>query len=179
MIDLESVDFSKGGGTVTVVAQDDRTGRVLMVAAADREALERTISTGEMHYLSRSRGPWHKGATSGNVDQAVLVGLRLVRDVLHEQQREDVVLVLRGVHAAAQLVAALPERAVEVRLPQRQLKPPRSSCHPRHGGVQGHSLVFSTLVRPWAQMTISDRIHNRGLPGPRSTAGRGMSLYLR
>jgi phosphoribosyl-ATP pyrophosphohydrolase/phosphoribosyl-AMP cyclohydrolase len=71
MIDLESLDFSKGGGTVTVVAQDDRTGRVLMVAAADREAIERTISTGEMHYRSRSRGLWHKGATSGNVQRVV------------------------------------------------------------------------------------------------------------
>ena len=39
----------------------------------------------------------------------------LVRDVLHEEQREDVVLVLGRVHAAAQLVAALPERGVEVR----------------------------------------------------------------
>ena len=38
----------------------------------------------------------------------------LVRDVLHEEQREDVVLVLGRVHAAAQLVAALPERGVEV-----------------------------------------------------------------
>ena len=38
----------------------------------------------------------------------------LVRDVLHEEEREDVVLVLGRVHAAAQLVAALPERGVEV-----------------------------------------------------------------
>ena len=57
-------------------------------------------------------------AALGHVDQAVRVSLGLVRDVLHEQQREDVVLVLRGVHAAAQLVAALPERAVQVRLLQ-------------------------------------------------------------
>ncbi len=71
MIDLDRLDFAKGGGTVTVVAQDHRTGRVLMVAAADREALERTVATGEMHYLSRNRGPWHKGATSGNVQRVV------------------------------------------------------------------------------------------------------------
>jgi phosphoribosyl-ATP pyrophosphohydrolase/phosphoribosyl-AMP cyclohydrolase len=67
MIDLDSLDFTKGGGVVTVVAQDDVTGAVLMVAFADREALARTISSGELHLLSRSRGPWHKGATSGNV----------------------------------------------------------------------------------------------------------------
>lgn len=65
------LDFSKGNGVVTVVAQDDRTGAVLMVAQADREALERTVATGEMHYRSRTRGLWHKGATSGNVQRVV------------------------------------------------------------------------------------------------------------
>lgn len=71
MIDLDALDYAKGNGLVTVVAQDAATGAVLMVAHADREALERTVSTGEMHYRSRTRGLWHKGATSGNV-QTVL-----------------------------------------------------------------------------------------------------------
>jgi phosphoribosyl-ATP pyrophosphohydrolase/phosphoribosyl-AMP cyclohydrolase len=71
MLDLDALDFAKGGGLVTVVAQDARTGAVLMVAHADREALERTVATGEMHYRSRTRGAWHKGATSGNVQRVV------------------------------------------------------------------------------------------------------------
>ncbi|HEU5174467.1 MAG TPA: bifunctional phosphoribosyl-AMP cyclohydrolase/phosphoribosyl-ATP diphosphatase HisIE [Gemmatimonadaceae bacterium] len=71
MLDLNSLDFGKGGGFVTVVAQDALTGAVLMVARADREALERTVATGEMHYHSRTRGLWHKGATSGNVQRVV------------------------------------------------------------------------------------------------------------
>jgi phosphoribosyl-ATP pyrophosphohydrolase/phosphoribosyl-AMP cyclohydrolase len=66
MVDLEALDFVTGGGRVTVVTQDSVTGVVLMVAGADRVALERTLATGEMHYTSRSRGLWHKGATSGN-----------------------------------------------------------------------------------------------------------------
>ncbi len=70
-LDLESLDFEKGGGFVTVVAQDASTRAVLMVARADREALERTIATGEMHYHSRSRGLWHKGASSGNVQRVL------------------------------------------------------------------------------------------------------------
>jgi phosphoribosyl-AMP cyclohydrolase / phosphoribosyl-ATP pyrophosphohydrolase len=70
-IDLSALDFEKAGGLVTVVAVDVTDGAVLMVAHADREALERTISSGEMHYRSRSRGPWHKGATSGNVQEVV------------------------------------------------------------------------------------------------------------
>ena len=71
MLDLTVLNFDKGGGLVTVVAQDARTGIVLMVAHADREALERTIETGEMYYRSRSRGLWHKGATSGNTQRVV------------------------------------------------------------------------------------------------------------
>jgi len=70
-LDLDSLDFAKGSGLVTVVAQDAESGAVLMVAHADREALERTLATGEMHYRSRTRGLWHKGATSGNVQQVV------------------------------------------------------------------------------------------------------------
>jgi phosphoribosyl-ATP pyrophosphohydrolase/phosphoribosyl-AMP cyclohydrolase len=71
MLDLNQLDFTKGGGLVTVVAQDAASGAVLMVAFADREALERTIATGEMHYRSRTRGLWHKGATSGNVQRVL------------------------------------------------------------------------------------------------------------
>ena len=71
MIDIDALDFTKGSGLVTVIAQDATTGAVLMVAHADREALEQTIATGEMHYRSRTRGLWHKGATSGNVQRVV------------------------------------------------------------------------------------------------------------
>jgi phosphoribosyl-AMP cyclohydrolase / phosphoribosyl-ATP pyrophosphohydrolase len=71
MLDLDRLNFTKGGGLVTVVAQDAATGVVLMVAHADREALAHTIDSGEMHYRSRSRGLWHKGATSGNVQRVV------------------------------------------------------------------------------------------------------------
>jgi phosphoribosyl-ATP pyrophosphohydrolase/phosphoribosyl-AMP cyclohydrolase len=70
-LDLDRLAFDKERGTVVVVAQDAATGRVLMVANADREALERTIETGEMHYRSRTRGLWRKGATSGNVQKVV------------------------------------------------------------------------------------------------------------
>jgi phosphoribosyl-ATP pyrophosphohydrolase/phosphoribosyl-AMP cyclohydrolase len=71
MLDLDALNFEKGNGTVTVITQDAASGVVLMVAAADREALERTLASGEMHYRSRTRGLWHKGATSGNVQRVV------------------------------------------------------------------------------------------------------------
>src|ERR1700682_2315747 len=70
-LNLDEVVFDDATKTVVVVTQDAATGRVLMVAHADREALARTIETGEMHYRSRSRGLWRKGATSGNVQRVV------------------------------------------------------------------------------------------------------------
>lgn len=73
MIDLDALDFAKNGGVVTVVTQDAVTGAVLMVAHADRAALARTTETGEMHYTSRTRGLWRKGATSGNVQHVVSI----------------------------------------------------------------------------------------------------------
>ncbi len=82
MLDLELIDFAKGSGLVTVVAQDATTGDVLMVAFADREALEATLRTGEMHYHSRTRGLWHKGSTSGNVQRVVSLTMDCDQDAV-------------------------------------------------------------------------------------------------
>ena len=61
-------------GLIPAVVQDARTGEVLMVAWMNAEALELTLTTGETHFWSRSRGAlWHKGATSGNVQRVVQV----------------------------------------------------------------------------------------------------------
>ena len=55
-------------GLIPAVAQDDRSGDVLMVAWMNREALRLTRQTGQAHFWSRSRKElWQKGATSGNV----------------------------------------------------------------------------------------------------------------
>ena len=69
--DVAALDFAKGGGLVTVVAQDAESDVVLMVAHANADAIAQTIASGEMHYTSRTRGPWHKGATSGNIQRVV------------------------------------------------------------------------------------------------------------
>lgn len=54
-------------GLVPVVAQSAGDGEVLMLAYANREALERTRETGQAHYYSRSREDiWQKGETSGH-----------------------------------------------------------------------------------------------------------------
>jgi phosphoribosyl-ATP pyrophosphohydrolase/phosphoribosyl-AMP cyclohydrolase len=63
-------------GLVPVVAQERRSGDVLMLAYADRDALARTLTTGEAHYYSRSRRAlWRKGESSGHVQRVVEVRL--------------------------------------------------------------------------------------------------------
>jgi len=53
---------------VPVITQDALSKEVLMLAYANREALEKTLETNQAHYYSRSRKElWHKGATSGHI----------------------------------------------------------------------------------------------------------------
>jgi phosphoribosyl-AMP cyclohydrolase / phosphoribosyl-ATP pyrophosphohydrolase len=69
---LDELDFHKGGGVLPVVAQHAHTGEVLMLAYANRDALERSLGEGVMCYWSRSRGElWRKGDTSGNLQRLV------------------------------------------------------------------------------------------------------------
>jgi phosphoribosyl-ATP pyrophosphohydrolase/phosphoribosyl-AMP cyclohydrolase len=66
-VNLDALRFDDAG-LVTCVCQDAVTGAVLMVAWANREALERTLESGRATFWSRSRGElWEKGASSGNV----------------------------------------------------------------------------------------------------------------
>src|SRR5207245_10706831 len=66
-------------GLVPCVTQDWSTGEVLTLAYMNREALDRTLETGEVHFWSRSRAElWRKGETSGNAQR--LRSLRYDRD---------------------------------------------------------------------------------------------------
>lgn len=79
---VDEMDFEKGNGLVTVVTQDVITGAVLMVAHMDREAVQKTLESGEMHYHSRTRGLWHKGETSGNTQSVVTLTPDCDRDAV-------------------------------------------------------------------------------------------------
>jgi phosphoribosyl-ATP pyrophosphohydrolase/phosphoribosyl-AMP cyclohydrolase len=73
MIDLATLRFDDRG-LLPVVVQDVGSSAVLMLAYADREAVEKTLSTGLAHFWSRSRSAlWQKGETSGNTLQVVEV----------------------------------------------------------------------------------------------------------
>jgi phosphoribosyl-ATP pyrophosphohydrolase/phosphoribosyl-AMP cyclohydrolase len=76
-------------GLVPVVAQDVRTGDVLMLAWANRDALERTLASGDGHYWSRSRQMlWRKGETSGHTQQVVEVRVDCDRDTVLYRVRQ-------------------------------------------------------------------------------------------
>ena len=54
-------------GLIPAIAQDWLDGAILMFAWMNKESLKKTLSTGEVHYWSRSRNEiWHKGSTSGH-----------------------------------------------------------------------------------------------------------------
>jgi len=71
---LDKLDFKKGKGLIPVVVQDAKTKETLMLAYANREAVEKTLTTGKGTYWSRSRNKlWVKGETSGNTQKIVSV----------------------------------------------------------------------------------------------------------
>lgn len=86
--ELDDVVFDDRG-LVPVIAQEADSGEVLMLAWADRQALDATLASGEAHYRSRSRGElWRKGATSGNLQAVVAVTLDCDGDAVLYQVRQ-------------------------------------------------------------------------------------------
>jgi phosphoribosyl-AMP cyclohydrolase len=92
---LDSLKYDSNG-LVPIVVQDHRNGEVLMLAWANREALEKTIATGKVHTYSRSRGRLAlKGESSGHFQH--------VKEILTDCDRDAVVI------KAEQIVAACHE----------------------------------------------------------------------
>jgi phosphoribosyl-AMP cyclohydrolase len=67
MIEL---NFSKGNGLIMTIAQDYKTGEVLMAAYMNKDSWDLTLKTNIVHYWSRSRNKlWKKGESSGNIQE--------------------------------------------------------------------------------------------------------------
>jgi len=70
-------------GLIPAIAQDAQDNAILMMAWMNRHSLELTVSTGEVHYWSRSRQEiWHKGATSGHIQKLKQLYYDCDRDVI-------------------------------------------------------------------------------------------------
>ncbi|NQK68570.1 phosphoribosyl-AMP cyclohydrolase [Streptococcus suis] len=77
------LNFEKQGGLIPVIVTDYQTGQVLMLAYMNQDAYEKTLSTRQMHYWSRSRQElWHKGATSGHFQEVVSIKTDCDNDTL-------------------------------------------------------------------------------------------------
>ena len=97
---LNKVNWAQDG-LVPAVAQDAGSGRVLTVAWMNREALKKTVQTGEAHYLSRSRRKlWRKGEESGHVQKVKAIRLDCDEDaILIEVQQTGGIACHTGRHS--------------------------------------------------------------------------------
>jgi len=76
-------DFEKMNGLIPVIAQDEKSGEVLMMAYMNEESYSRTLASGEAVYYSRSRQKlWHKGESSGCVQRVRSVRIDCDNDTL-------------------------------------------------------------------------------------------------
>jgi phosphoribosyl-AMP cyclohydrolase len=88
------LNFEKMGGLIPAIAQDDKTGEVLMLAFMNEEAWQTTLSTGLATYYSRSRNTlWVKGKTSGHVQK--------VKEIFIDCDEDSVLLKVEQVGGAA------------------------------------------------------------------------------
>jgi phosphoribosyl-AMP cyclohydrolase len=88
------LDFTKGNGLLPAIAQDYKTGKVLMLAYINEESWKKSLETGEVHYWSRSRSElWHKGGTSGNVQK--------IKEIYADCDNDAVVFVVDQIGGAA------------------------------------------------------------------------------
>jgi len=79
---IDAITFNDAG-LVPAIAQDTESGRVLMMAWMNEEAVEQTLATGFAHYYSRSRQmQWQKGESSGHVQKVVDIHLDCDGDTL-------------------------------------------------------------------------------------------------
>lgn len=88
------LDFSKTGGLIPAIAQDAKTGEVLMLAYMNEEAFNETQKTGKAVYFSRSRNKlWRKGEESGH--------FQIVRELFIDCDADTVLLKVEQIGGAA------------------------------------------------------------------------------
>ena len=90
-----SLNFKKSGdGLLPAIAQDYKSGEVLMLAYINKEAFDKSLSSGKAHYWSRSRNKlWLKGETSGNV--------QIIKDILIDCDEDTVIYKVDQIGGAA------------------------------------------------------------------------------
>jgi len=88
----ENLKFD-ANGLIPAIVQEQKTGRVLMMAWMNRASIEKTIETGKTHFWSRSRQKfWMKGETSGHI--------QTVKDVSFDCDGDTLLILVEQIGAA-------------------------------------------------------------------------------
>lgn len=91
---MQMLNFEKGNGLLPAIAQDYKTGEVLMMAYINKESWEKTLETGKAHYWSRSRNKlWLKGESSNHI--------QIIKDILVDCDEDTVVFKVDQLGGAA------------------------------------------------------------------------------
>lgn len=89
---IDSLKYDKDG-LIPVITQDYKTGQVLMLAYANKQAVEKTLESKTVHYYSRSRQElWHKGDTSGHY--------QIVKEILVDCDKDALLIKIEQIGAA-------------------------------------------------------------------------------
>jgi phosphoribosyl-ATP pyrophosphohydrolase/phosphoribosyl-AMP cyclohydrolase len=147
--DLDRLDFTRGNGLLTVVTQDVQSRRVLMVAHADREALELTVRSGDMHYRSRTRGLWRKGETSGNVQR--------VRSLLADCDADTVLALVEPAGPACHTGAVSCFACTDTLVIPSEARDLHFSLATLDATIAGHSSSESNGGRSYTRRLLEDR----------------------
>jgi len=91
--DINKIKFNEAG-LIPAIVQDADDNEVLMLAYMNKESLEKTLTTGETWFWSRSRQKyWHKGESSGNV--------QVVKEIYYDCDADTLLVKVKQVGGAA------------------------------------------------------------------------------
>ncbi len=163
---VKKVDFEKADGLVPVVVQDASTDRVLMQAFMNEEALRRTLTSGKMHYWSRSRGRiWLKGEQSGH--SSLLQNV--IRDcdndsLLFKVQQKGVVCHTGRETCFHKVIVAEEKRAVDAKIVERvfeiivdRIRNPTRDSYVSHLVVKGEDAVLQKIGEETIELILATK----------------------
>jgi phosphoribosyl-ATP pyrophosphohydrolase/phosphoribosyl-AMP cyclohydrolase len=162
-LDLDALRYDERG-LVACICQDAATGDVLMLAWANREALQRTLTSGLATFYSRSRGElWEKGATSGNALDVVELAADCDGDAVLVRCRPRGPACHTGSETCFGARRAFPSRLAAV-IEQRRAADPRESYVARLLGAPrahvarkvGEEAVEAIVEQPGSEALISE-----------------------
>ena len=127
----ESLKFD-GNGLIPAIIQEEKTGRVLMLAWMNRASLEKTVASGRTHFWSRSRQKfWMKGETSGHTQEVKDISFDCDGDTLLIQVDQKGAACHEGYKSC--FFRSVGEGDSEIKLTEAHLAPPEQIIQKSNG----------------------------------------------